>query len=100
MSTTLFASWLLPPFAPVLCVLAGLYLLRAKPRMARALIAGGAGLLLVLSIPVVGSLLVSTLEPPFNDPSQNLADAISSAGRRQLCGRARIRRRYGQQFIA
>jgi uncharacterized SAM-binding protein YcdF (DUF218 family) len=80
MSTSPFAAWLLPPFAPVLCVLAGLYLLRAKPRTARALIAGGAALLLVLSIPVVGSMLVSTLEPPFSDPLQNPADAIVVLG--------------------
>jgi uncharacterized SAM-binding protein YcdF (DUF218 family) len=80
MSTALIAAWLLPPLAPVLCVLAGLYLLQAKPRMGRALIAGGAGLLLVLSIPVVGSLLMSTLEPPFADPLQDSADAIVVLG--------------------
>ena len=80
MSTTLISGWLLPPLAPVLCVLAGLYLLQAKPRMGRALIGGGAGLLLVLSIPVVGSLLVSTLESPFTDPLQNSADAIVVLG--------------------
>jgi uncharacterized SAM-binding protein YcdF (DUF218 family) len=80
MSTTLFAAWLLPPLAPVVLVLAGLYLLRAKPRTARALIAGGAGLLLVLSMPVVGSMLVSTLEPPFSDPLKIPADAIVVLG--------------------
>jgi len=80
MSTTLIAAWLLPPLAPVLLVLAGLYLLRAKPRMGRAMIAGGAGLLLVLSIPVVGSMLVSTLEPPYVDPLQRPADAIVVLG--------------------
>ena len=80
MTTTLLAAWLLPPLAPVLLVLAGLYWLRVKPLMGRAMIACGGGVLLLLSIPVVGSMLVSTLEPPFVDPLQHPAEAIVVLG--------------------
>jgi len=80
MTSTLVAAWLLPPLFPLLLVLAGWYALRARPRTARALIAGGAVLMLLLSIPVVGSLLVATLEAPFTDPLQQPADAIVVLG--------------------
>ena len=80
MISTLVAAWLLPPLFPLLLVLAGWYALRARPRTARALIAGGAVLMLLLSIPVVGSLLVATLEAPFTDPLQQPADAIVVLG--------------------
>ena len=72
MTASLVAAWLLLPLFPLVLVLAGLYALRAKPRTGRALIAGGAGLMLLLSIPVVGSLLIATLEAPFVDPYSSL----------------------------
>ena len=80
MTATFVAAWLLPPLFPLLLVLAGLYAVRARPRTGRALIAGGAVLMLLLSIPVVGSLLVATLEAPFADPLQQPADAIVVLG--------------------
>lgn len=78
--TSFIAAWLLPPLAPLLLVFAGLYVLRRQPRGGRALIAGGAGVLLILSTPLVGSALVSTLEPPFVEPLREPADAIVVLG--------------------
>jgi uncharacterized SAM-binding protein YcdF (DUF218 family) len=80
MNASLLAVWLLPPLAPLLLVCAGLYLQSTSARAGRIMIAGGAGLLLVLSFPVVGSFLLSRLEPPYSDPLQSRADAIVVLG--------------------
>lgn len=50
---------LLPPGSSVLLVVAGLALLRRAPRAGRALIAAGAGFLVVLSMPVTADLLAA-----------------------------------------
>ena len=80
MSTALLAAWLLPPLAPIVLVLAGLHLLSTRARAGRLMIAGGTGVLLILSIPLAGSFLLSRLEPPFSDPLQLSADAIVVLG--------------------
>jgi len=80
MSATLAAAWLLPPLAPMLLVLAGLWVLEARPRAGRTMIMGGAGVMLVLSLPWVGYSLVSVLEQPYMDPVQQPADAIVILG--------------------
>jgi len=80
MTTTLVAAWLLPPLAPLLMVVTGLWLLRATPRTARALIGFGAGTLILLSIPVVGWTLLAELEPAYMDPLQLPAEAIVVLG--------------------
>lgn len=80
MNSAVAAVWLLPPLAPMLLVLAGVWALTSRPRTGRALIVAGAGIMLVLSIPWVGSSLVSMLEPPYRDPVQERADAIVVLG--------------------
>ena len=80
MTVTLIAVWLLPPLAPLLIVVAGLWLLRVRPRSGRALIGFGAGTLILLSMPLVGSTLVAVLEPAYADPLQHSADAIVVLG--------------------
>ena len=80
MANMLIAVWLLPPLAPMLLVLAGLWLLRTRPRAGRGLIAVGAGVLLVLATPIVGWTLNAMLEPPYTDSLQHSADAIVVLG--------------------
>jgi uncharacterized SAM-binding protein YcdF (DUF218 family) len=80
MTTALLADWLLPPLAPLLVVLAGLWVMKSRPRTARAMIAAGAGTLILLSVPVVGLALISALEQPYADPLQSPADAIVVLG--------------------
>jgi len=80
MSTALLAAWLLPPLAPIVLVFAGLYLQSTRARLGRLMIASGAGLLLIMSIPLAGSFLLSRLEAPYSDPLQFPADAIVVLG--------------------
>jgi uncharacterized SAM-binding protein YcdF (DUF218 family) len=76
----MLAASLLPPLAPVLLVLAGWWILSSRPKTGRALVLTGAGTLLVLSMPLVGSALVATLERPYVDPLLQHADAIVILG--------------------
>ena len=80
MSTTLIASLLLPPLAPLLAALAGYVLLKPRLWLGRALIALGWGSLALLSMPLVGATLLSLLEPPSADPLRHPADAIVVLG--------------------
>jgi len=80
MSATLAAAWLLPPLAPLLLIFAGLFAIKSNARAGHLMIAAGALILLALSIPLVGSSLVATLEEPFADPTRESADAIVILG--------------------
>ena len=80
MTTALFAACLLPPLAPLLLTLAGLWFLRSRPRLGRGLIGFGTGTLLLLSTPIVGQALNSAVERPYEDPLLRPADAIVVLG--------------------
>lgn len=95
MSTAAAAVWLLPPLAPLLLIFAGVWVLTTRPRAGRALIVGGAGILLVLSIPRVGSALVATLEQPYRDPVLEAAEAIVVLGGGSYTGAPE----YGQDTV-
>lgn len=64
----------------MLLVLAGLAMLASRPRTGHALIATGATILLLLSVPLVGGSLLTYLEPPYADPLAKPADAIVILG--------------------
>lgn len=80
MSTALIATWLLPPLSPLLLMLAGLWLLRFRYRTGCWLIGGGTGLLWLLATPIVGAMLNSMLETPYEDPLLHPADVIVVVG--------------------
>jgi uncharacterized SAM-binding protein YcdF (DUF218 family) len=80
MTTALLAAWLLPPLAPLLPILAGLWLVRTRPRLGRGLIGFGTGALLLLSTPIVGQALNSAVEPSYEDPLLHQADVIVVLG--------------------
>jgi uncharacterized SAM-binding protein YcdF (DUF218 family) len=76
-------KWLvLPPAGPLLLALAGLALLRRRPRPAYALIAIGVLSLALLSIPAIGGLLVRSLDrsPPLDVARVSGAQAIVILG--------------------
>ena len=67
--SSVLSSMLLPPLNGLLPVIAGLLLIRTRPRLARVLIAGGCLLLVVLSLGVVARGLTIPLErayPPLD----------------------------------
>src|SRR4051812_9331566 len=80
MTTAIFAAWLLPPLLPLLIVLAGCSLLAHRPRTGRVMIVAATGVLLLLSMPLVGGALLAGIEPPYADPLQQPADAIVILG--------------------
>ncbi|MDP2811881.1 MAG: YdcF family protein [Rhodocyclaceae bacterium] len=53
---------LLPPVMPLLCIVAGLLLMRRRPRLGRGLAWGGLALILLFGTPATVDLLVSPLE--------------------------------------
>lgn len=72
----------MPPLCLYLLAMAGLVLLRRKPRLGRALLAAGLGLLIVLSMPLVAIVLQLGLqgEPPQGDFDFADAQAIVVLG--------------------
>jgi uncharacterized SAM-binding protein YcdF (DUF218 family) len=69
---------LLPPAGPLLLVLAGLCLLRSRPRLGRGLALGGALSLWLLATPVIADRLEHLTEryPPLSQAQRLDADAI------------------------
>jgi uncharacterized SAM-binding protein YcdF (DUF218 family) len=68
----------LPPAGPLLIVLAGLWLLRSRPRLGRALALGGVLLLWLLATPVIADRLerLSERYPPLSLAQRPEAEAI------------------------
>jgi len=72
--TNFIAAFLLPPLSLLLLGGTGLWLLKRRPRLGKALVALSLGLLAVLSMPAVSGWLLATLErdallPPKNRPT-------------------------------
>ena len=79
----ILVKWLvLPPMGPLLLALAGLAIVRRKPRQGRRLLAVGVLSLTLLSIPAVGALLVRYLDqsPPLDTSNVSGAQAIVILG--------------------
>lgn len=71
--TNVIAQFLLPPAVGLLPAFAGLFLLGKRPRLGRGLLTFGLVLLLVLSLPAVGKLLLLPLESRYPAlPLENL----------------------------
>ncbi len=87
---TLLLLFILPPVNLIIAILAGVFLLRAWPRVARWLIGLSAAALLALSLPAVSDRMLDALEtglpltPPSNNPPQAIvilgADKLRFAG--------------------
>ncbi|MEW5943769.1 MAG: YdcF family protein [Pseudomonadota bacterium] len=73
--TNLFAAFLLPPLNFLLLGVAGLMLLKRRPRLGRGLIAAMLALLWIFSMPAVGGRLLAYLERDANTPPDRLRDA-------------------------
>jgi uncharacterized SAM-binding protein YcdF (DUF218 family) len=78
----LLSALILPPTAPLLLVLAGLILLRRLPRLGQGLAWAGSLTLLLLSLPMVSSMLldVATTTVPFEPREAREAKAIVILG--------------------
>jgi uncharacterized SAM-binding protein YcdF (DUF218 family) len=81
----------LPPGGPLLLGFAGLALLGRAPRAGRALIATGLGMLLLLSVPLVGDLLSRLAEryPPLDlghPPAAEVIVVLAGGVRRNAAG--------------
>jgi uncharacterized SAM-binding protein YcdF (DUF218 family) len=74
----LFKALLLPPTAPLLIAVIGLVIWRRHPRSGRALTATGVIALLLLSLPVVASMLIRAVDdsPPLDFARGGEAQAI------------------------
>jgi uncharacterized SAM-binding protein YcdF (DUF218 family) len=93
----LVAAFLLPPLNGLLLIGAGWLLWRRRPRVARGLIGGGALLLFVLSLPVVGKAMLRTLEgEPVSTKVLRQAQAIVVLG----AGRYREAPEYGGDTVS
>jgi uncharacterized SAM-binding protein YcdF (DUF218 family) len=79
---TLFKALLLPPTAPLLIAVIGLVIWRRHPRSGRALTATGVIALLLLSLPVVASMLIRAVDdsPPLDFARAGEAQAIVILG--------------------
>lgn len=94
--TNALAALLLPPFNGLLPIALGCGLWRARPRLARGLVGGGAVLLFLLSLPAVGDRLLRSLEPaPLDLAQAREAQAIVVLGG----GRYRNAREYGDDTV-
>ena len=72
----------LPPTGPLLIAVVGLLLVRRHPRAGRGLAAAGVALLLVLSMPIVATLLLRAVDssPPLDPEQAKTAQAIVILG--------------------
>jgi uncharacterized SAM-binding protein YcdF (DUF218 family) len=79
---TLLKSVILPPTGPLLLAILGVFLIKRRPRLARACLILGLGTLLLLSIPVVSDSLGGLAEhyPPLDLRSAAGAGAIVILG--------------------
>lgn len=77
-----FSAIVLPPLMPLLCMVAGLLLLRRRPRLGRGLAWGGLLLMWLLSTPVTLNFLTVPLEavPVLNAEDMKRAQAIVILG--------------------
>ena len=66
--TNVVARLLLPPGLLILLILVGLALARSRPRLGIRLATAATLTLFVLSMPIVGSMLLHSLEDPYADP--------------------------------
>jgi uncharacterized SAM-binding protein YcdF (DUF218 family) len=82
LATNFVASLLLPPFSLILLVMAGLVLLKQRPRLGKNLIAAGLALLYALSTPLVATFLFRLLqsEPLPEKPNLSGVGAIVVLG--------------------
>jgi uncharacterized SAM-binding protein YcdF (DUF218 family) len=89
----LVAALVLPPLLPLLCVLAGLLLMRRRPRLGRVLAWGGLLCAWLLSTPLVVERIVAPLEdiPVLSATELQRAEAIVILG----AGRHRFKPDYG-----
>jgi len=73
---------ILPPTGPLLAALAGVLILRRRPRLGRALAALGVLALLVLSVPMIGVLLARSVDesPPIDPELAKSAQALVILG--------------------
>lgn len=95
--TNLLAAFLLPPANGLLLVGLGWWLVRRRPRLGRALMAGGVLLIAVLSLPAVGNALLSGLEgEPLDIAQAKPAQAIVVLGG----GRYRDAPEYGGDTVS
>jgi uncharacterized SAM-binding protein YcdF (DUF218 family) len=79
--SNLLAAFLLPPMNALLLLVAGLWIWRRRPRLARLLIGTGSLLLWLLALPVVGCLMLQTLEgEPLTPAALEQAQAIVVLG--------------------
>lgn len=69
--TNLTARLLLPPGLLIVLALIGLAMVRSRVRFGPGLVTASVLALYVFSMPVVGRLLVQSLETPYNDPARN-----------------------------
>jgi uncharacterized SAM-binding protein YcdF (DUF218 family) len=79
---TVLKALVLPPAGPLLVALAGVLCWRRRPRLGRALAAGGVLSLLALSLPIVAMLLLRAVEvaPPLDWREARSAQAIVILG--------------------
>lgn len=95
--TNLVAAFLLPPLNGLMLIGLGWLLWRRRPRLARGLIGGGALLLFVLSLPVIGKVMLRTLEGgPVSTEELRQAQAIVVLGG----GRYREAPEYGGDTVS
>lgn len=89
----LIAALLLPPLLPLLCILAGLLLLRRRPRLGRVLAWGGLLFIWLFSTPIFVDRLVAPLEdiPVLGATDLQRGEAIVILG----AGRHRFKPDYG-----
>jgi len=94
--TNFLAAFLLPPLNGLLLVIAGVWLWRCRPRLARFLAGTGALLLCLLAMPVVGSAMLRTLEgEPLTPTDLKQAQAIVVLG----AGLSREASEYGGDTV-
>ncbi|HEY0748159.1 MAG TPA: YdcF family protein [Steroidobacteraceae bacterium] len=79
---TLLRELVLPPTGPLLIALAGLLLLKARPRLARIFLIAGAGALWLFSVPLVSDAMTRLVErfPPVDLQQAQSAQAIVILG--------------------
>ena len=79
---TLLRNMILPPTGPLLLAIAGLLLLRRRPRLARVLLAAGVGSLWLFSLPIVADALtrLTAHYPPLDLAQPTQAQAIVILG--------------------
>lgn len=94
--TQMLAAFLQPPGSLILLILGGLVLYRARPRIARLILAGGLAGLYLASMPVVADFLLRHWEAPPAGMTAERAQAIVVLGG----GRYRNASEYGGDTVS